>query len=105
MTSQQLVSALTAAELPAFLDAAPPTLSRYIVVSPYAETSILGDDSNIADIEKVQLDICAPTRSDMIVASAKGVLQNNFLVWETVTPLSYDPEFKLFRAILQLELY
>jgi len=105
MTSQQLVSKLVTANLPAYLDAAPPTVSRYIAVTPYGEPTFGGDDTAVLDIEKVQLDICTTSRSDTIVSDVKTVLLNDFLFWETVTPLSYDPEFKLFRAILQLELY
>ena len=105
MTAQQLVDNLRAAGLPAYLDAAPPTSQRYVAVSPYMEDTIGGDDQHLVDIEHVQLDICTASRSDLIVSQVKTVLCNDFLFWDTVTPLSYDPEFKLFRAILQSELY
>lgn len=105
MTAQQLVDALAAAGLPACLDAAPKDWIRYAAVSPYAASGILGDSLNLCEVERVQIDVCAPSRTDGIAADVKAVLLDNFLTWETVTPMSYDPDFKLYRAILLLELY
>lgn len=105
MTSQQLVDSLKASGLPAYLDAVPDKLSRYVAVHPYAESTIPGDGEHLCDIERVQIDVCAPARSDDLPNAVKNVLQNAFLMWETMTPMSYDPEFKLFRAILEVELY
>ncbi len=105
MTAELLLEKFKAAGLPAYLDAVPAGATRYVGMTPILSNAITGDSAVLLESEVVQLDICAPTRSDLIVAEVKDVLQNAFIMWETDTPMSYDPEFKLYRAILSVELY
>lgn len=105
MTTELLLEKFKAAGIPAYLDAVPAGATRFVGMTPILSNAIRGGDSVLLESEVVQLDICAPTRYDNIVNDVKDVLQNDFIIWETDTPMSYDSEFKLYRAILSVELY
>lgn len=104
MTAAELVAEMVRAGIPAYEFAAPNGLARYAVVTVYSGQSFYGSDGVLIEWDKVQIDICTQSPLDSIAADVKAVLAAESFVWETITPLTYDPEYEMLRSVLTVEL-
>lgn len=104
MTAAELVAEMARAGIPAYEFAAPKGLTRYAVVTAYSGQSFYGSDGVLVEWDKVQIDICTQSPLDSIAADVKAVLAAESFVWETITPLTYDPEYEMLRSVLAVEL-
>lgn len=101
MTLQEFDAKLKEAWPKTYELAAPKGESRYVVWNRYGYHSSFGDDHNVVDLPKVQIDIVSNIRDDILVADVCAAL------WLMDIPYSvqsdgYDPDYNAFRTILQL---
>lgn len=74
---------------------------RYVVWHRYGAQSSYGDDHNVVDLPKVQIDIVTQQEHDTLADDICAAL------WLACLPYSvqsegYDPEYNAYRTILQL---
>lgn len=101
MTLQEFDSALKAVCPDTYELAAPKGLSRYVVWAKYGVQSAFGDDMNVVDLPKVQIDIVSDIPDDTLVEEICAVLWLACLTY-SVESTGYDPDYNANRTILQL---
>ena len=80
-----------------------PDKGRCAVVSPYTAASFYGDDANLLDVPKAQIDIYTPDQDDGLPEEIMELLQAWHLCYTVEDLRSYDPETNRLRTILQTE--
>lgn len=102
MTLQQFDAALKAA-CPGLVYelAAPDKKTRYVVWHRYGKRSEYGDDYNVLDLPKVQIDIVSNIHDDLLVDAVCTALREACLTY-SVESEGYDPDYNAYRTILQL---
>ena len=101
MTLQQFENNLKAACPETYELAAPQGAKRYVVLHRYGASSSFGDDRNVLDIPKVQLDIVTNVQHDILVDEICAALWTMDLTY-SIQSEGYDPEYNAYRTILQL---
>ena len=101
MTLQQFENNLKAACPETYELAAPQGAKRYVVWHRYGVSSSFGDDRNVLDLPKVQLDIITNVEHDMLVDEICAALWEMDLTY-SIQSEGYDPEYNAYRTILQL---
>ena len=101
MTLQQFDLVLKAAFPDTYELAAPKEKKRYVVWNRYGANSHYGDNRNVLDIPKVQIDIVTNIENDLLVDDVCATLWLAELPY-TVQSEGYDPEYNAYRTILQL---
>lgn len=102
MTISDFSAALKAAVPNCYQDAAPAGCRPCAVFSVYGVKSVFGDDRNLVDIPKVQIDLLTLKLFDPIVDAVTDVLWDLGLSY-SVQSMAYDPDYGCFRTILQTE--
>lgn len=99
---QELIDAIEAITgTPADTVALPGT-ARCAVIHAYAGQSIYGEDANIFDVPRAQIDIYTPTLSDDLIEQICALLQSWHLPYE-IMDQGYDDDTNRMRTILQLD--
>ena len=101
MTLQQFEANLKAACPGTYELAAPQGVERYVVWHSYGASSTFGDDRNVLDLPRVQIDIISRTRDDILADDICAALWMMDLTY-TVQSEGYDPDYNAYRTILQL---
>lgn len=101
MTLQQFENNLKTACPETYELAAPQGAKRYVVWHRYGASSSFGDDRNVLDIPKVQIDIITNVEHDMLVDEICAALWEMDLTY-SIQSEGYDPEYNAYRTILQL---
>lgn len=104
MTMEKLLELLKTVCTDSYEYAAPQGVTRCIVAHTYAGRSFYGDDANVLDIQKAQLDILTQDISDTLSDDVCGVLREARLPYSVEAWKSYDDDWAAIRTILQLEL-
>lgn len=102
MTLQQFDANLKAA-CPGLVHelAAPKGASRYAVWHRYGGSSTYGDNRNVLDVPKVQIDIVTQSALDPLVDDVCAALWGMDLPY-SIESEGYDPEYNAQRTILQM---
>lgn len=105
MTLQEFDSGLRA-QLPdiVFELAAPKGLARYVVWHRYGAASSYGDNRNMLDAPKVQIDIVTNTGGDTLADDVAAALWLMDLPY-SIQSEGYDPDYNAYRTILQLVVF
>ena len=105
MTLQEFDAALKE-ELPglAYELAAPKGLTRYVVWHRYGASSAHGDNRNVLDAPKVQMDIVTNQAKDSLADDVTAALWLMGLPY-SIQSEGYDPEYNAYRTILQLAVF
>lgn len=101
MTLQQFEAALKEACPETYELAAPQGAQRFVAWHCSGATSSYGDDRNVLDMPRVQIDIITRSRDDTIVDDVCAALWLMDLTY-TVQSEGYDPDYNAYRTILQL---
>ena len=104
MTMDALLSLLTAVCPETYELAAPQGVKRCIVAHKYPGRSLYGDDQNLFDMEKVQLDILTQDRDDTLPLSVCELLRAWCITYSLQEICAYDDDWAALRTIVQLEL-
>lgn len=84
---------------------APPGLARFVAWHEYFVSSLYGDDCNLLDVPRTQLDIYTQDAADPLPGQIMALLRSWHLPYEI--PVSgvteYDDDMAWYRTILQLE--
>lgn len=101
MTLQDFETTLRTACDETYELAAPQSARRYVVWHRYGANSQYGDNRNVLDLPKVQIDIVTNIENDTLVDDVCAAL------WLAELPYSvqsegYDQEYNAYRTILQL---
>ena len=83
--------------------AAPAGKTRYIVCRRYGYSLLRGDDSAVARLPRIQLDVFWQTEEDELFDDLLDLLDVNALGYD-LQDVVWDDELALFRGIVQLEL-
>ena len=103
---QELIEAIAALEeagVPVYQTVGPADTLRLVVVTPYAAASFYGDDANLLDVPKVQIDVYTPDLTDTLPDTVMGLLQSWHLPYTVEDLQGYEPETNRLRTILQAE--
>lgn len=101
MTLQQFENNLKTACPETYELAAPQGAKRYVVWHRYGASSSFGDDRNVLDLPKVQIDIITNVEHDMLVDEICAALWEMDLTY-SIQSEGYDLEYNAYRTILQL---
>ena len=101
MTLQQFEQHLKEACAEVYELAAPQGAKRYVAWHRYGASSSFGDDRNMLDIPKVQLDIITNIHPDTLVDEICAALWMMDLTY-SIQSEGYDPDYNAYRTILQL---
>lgn len=101
MTLQQFENNLKAVCPETYELAAPQGAKRYVVWHRYGASSSFGDDRNVLDIPKVQIDIITNVEHDILVDEICAALWTMDLTY-SIQSEGYDPDYNAYRTILQL---
>ena len=82
---------------------ASPDTPRFAVASAYRASSVYGDDANILDIPKVQIDVYAQDTADDLLDQITALLQLWHLPYTVEALNVYDEETNRLRSIIQAE--
>lgn len=105
MTLEKLIALLQTVCPETYELAAPQGVNRCIVAHTYTNgRSLYGDDQNLFDIEKVQLDILTQKNSDTLLLDVCELLRAWCITYTLVAIHEYDDEWNALRSIVQLEL-
>lgn len=103
MTYPCLLDSLKAAAGGAAYDrAAPAGATRFVVGHTYGANSHRGDDRNLLNLPRVQLDVYAQTPDDSLFPAVCDLLDALDLPYDVQDEI-YDDDLALFRWILQTE--
>lgn len=102
MTLKEFDAALKAACPETYELAAPKGAQRFVVWHRYGATSSHGDDHNVLDLPKIQIDIVTNSADDILVDDICAALWLACLPYSVVSE-GYDPDYNAYRTILQLE--
>ena len=83
--------------------AAPAGKTRYIVCSRYGYSQLQGDDSSVARLPRIQLDVYWQDEEDELFDDLLDLLEVNSLGYD-LQDVVWDDDLALFRGIVQLEL-
>jgi len=100
---QQLIDAIEALTGVSADTVARPGVARCAVVHGYAGSSVYGEDSNLLDVPRAQIDIYTPTRTDGLIDSVLQLLQDWHMPYE-IAEQFYDDETVRIRTIVQLDI-
>lgn len=103
MTYVNLRTLLKTLTADVFRWAAPSGKTRYIVCRKYALALLRGDDSAVARLPRVQLDIFWQSDEDSLFDDVLDLLDDNGLGYD-LQDVVWDDDRALFRGIVQLEL-
>lgn len=101
MTLQQFENNLKTACPETYELAAPQNAKRYVVWHQYGASSSFGDDRNMVDLPKVQIDIVSNVLHDFLVDDVCAALWAMDLTY-SIQSEGYDPDYNAYRTILQL---
>ena len=104
MTLDKLITLLQTVCPETYELAAPPGVKRCIVAHTYPGASLYGDDQNLFDIQKVQLDILTQDKADTLPLSVCELLRAWCIPYSLEACNSYDDDWAALRTIVQLEL-
>lgn len=105
MTLEKLIALLQTVCPETYELAAPQGVKRCIVAHTYTNgRSLYGNDQNLFDIEKVQLDILTQQNSDTLLLDVCELLRAWCITYTLETIHEYDDEWNALRSIVQLEL-
>lgn len=79
-----------------------PGFTRCAVVHTYAASSVYGEDANLLDVPRAQIDIYTPKRTDALIDSILSLLRSWCLPYE-IADQSYDEDTNRMRTIVQLD--
>ena len=102
MTLQEFENGLKEACAETYELAAPAGALRYVVWHRYGRHSLHGDNRNVLDIPKVQIDIVTNRKLDFLVDDVCAALWTMGLCY-SIESEGYDPDYNAYRTILQLE--
>lgn len=80
---------------------APKAKNRYVVWHRYGGNSTYGDNRNVLDAPKVQIDIVTQSAQDPLVDDVMAALWSMDLPY-SIESEGYDPDYNAQRTILQL---
>lgn len=101
MTLQEFDAALKIVCPETYEIAAPQSAQRYVVWHRYGANSSYGDDHNVLDLPKVQIDIVTNVAGDFLADDICAALWLANLPYSVVSD-GYDPDYNANRTILQL---
>ncbi len=101
MTLPELETALKTVCPDVYELAAPPGLSQYVVYQAYGFETVFGDDCNMIDAPKVQIDILWQSLPNSLMPSVLDKLRSLSQPF-TVVGLGYDDEYAAMRCTLEL---
>ncbi len=101
MTLQEFDAALKEACPETYELAASKGAQRYVVWQRYGAQSSCGDDHNVLDLPKVQIDIITNIHNDLLVDDICAALWMADLPY-SVQSEGYDPDYNAYRTILQV---
>lgn len=101
MTLQTFDDALKTACPETYELAAPQGKQRYVAWHKYGATSFHGDDGNLLNLPKVQIDIVTNLSADTLAEDVCDALWRLGLSY-SVQSEGYDQEYNAYRTILQL---
>lgn len=81
---------------------APQGARRFLCWHCYGAQSSYGDNRNVFDLPKVQLDILTQSTTDDLVDEVCQALGAAGLTYAVMDPGTYDPDYNAIRTILQL---
>lgn len=81
--------------------AAPKGVPRFVVWHTYGYTHMYGDDGNLVDLPKIQLDIVTNRKNDSLAGDICYALYQHCIAY-SVQSEGYDPDYNAYRMILQL---
>ena len=84
--------------------AAPKGLARYVVWHRYGASSAHGDNRNMLDAPKIQIDIVTNTGGDTLADDVTAALWMMDLPY-SIQSEGYDPDYNACRTILQLVVF
>lgn len=102
MTLQQFDARLKETFVDTYELAAPQGMKRFVVWRRYGRHSHYGDNRNVLDVPKVQIDIVTNVKDDFLVDDICGALWAMDLCF-SIESEGYDPEYNAYRTILHLE--
>ena len=102
MTLKEFKAGLSEAFADTYELAAPQGLKRYVAWHLYGRHHHYGDNRNVLDVPKVQIDIVSNIDGDFLVDDISAALWTMGLSYSVVSE-GYDPEYNAYRTILQLE--
>ena len=104
MTLEKLIALLKTVCPETYELAAPQGVKRCIVAHTYPGASLYGNDQNLFDIEKVQLDILTQDKADTLPLGVCELLRTWCITYTLETIHEYDDDWNALRSIVQLEL-
>lgn len=84
---------------------APPDTPRCCAAHAYAAASFYGDDANILDIPRVQIDVYTQDPADELPEQVAALLQAWHLPYTIELLREYDEETNRLRSIFQAEVF
>lgn len=88
---------------PVYRDRVPERATRYIAVTKYGSSPILGDSTNVADITRVQIDIYTQTEDDVLPGQVIAALRANHMPYVLAGEGVWDEDRLLYRTVLTTE--
>lgn len=104
MTLEKLIALLQTVCPETYELAAPQGVKRCIVAHTYPGASLYGNDQNLFDIEKVQLDILTQDKADTLLLDVCELLHAWCITYTLEAIHEYDDDWNALRSIVQLEL-
>lgn len=105
MTLEKLIALLQTICPETYAHVAPQGVKRCIVAHTYTNgRSFYGDDQNLFDIEKVQLDILTQDKDDTLPLDVCELLRTWCITYTLEEFGAHEDEWAVFRTIVQLEL-
>lgn len=101
MTWQDILDQLEAL-CPVYELAAPGAVKRCIVWHAYGEVNLWGDDVSILRLKRIQIDILTQSSMDTLTDDVVEILDGAD-VGMTDVESSYDPDYALWRSIIQIQ--
>ena len=102
MTLQAFEQILKAACPQTYELGAEPRASRCVVWHRFGVQSGHGDNRNLFDLPKLQVDILCKSPTDELVDDVCGALSSHSLPYSVQDYMVYDPDYEQLRTILQL---
>lgn len=105
MTLEKLIALLQTICPETYAHVAPQGVKRRIVAHTYSNgRSFYGDDQNLFDIVKAQLDIMTQDKNDTLPLDVCELLRTWCITYTLEEFGTYDDDWAAFRTIVQLEL-
>lgn len=105
MTLEKLIALLQTICPETYAHVAPQGVKRCIVAHTYSNgRSFYGDDQNLFDIVKAQLDILTQDKDDTLPLDVCELLRTWCITYTLEEFGAYDDDWAAFRTIVQLEL-